>query len=92
MNLYGDLKSEIDEELSEESVRISVGLSGRAAEAFRVLHESLGGQSVLSRNALGVRILTRVLIEDEPRKQRRTSKAESPLHKGESSESVGENL
>jgi hypothetical protein len=83
MNLFPDLKSEIDEELSEESVRISVGLNGRAAEAFRVLHESLGGQSVLSRNALGARILTRVLIEDEPRKQRRSSKTESAPYKGE---------
>lgn len=74
MNLYTDLKSELDQELSDESVRVSAVLSGRAAEGFRVLHESLGGQGVISRNALAVRILTRALTVNEPEKQRRQMK------------------
>ena len=87
MKLYDDLKQEINQESSEQGVRLSVGLSGRAAEAFLSLHELLGGQSVISRNALGVRILTRALIEDEPRKQRRAVKDERGFHKEQASES-----
>lgn len=74
MKLFSELKNELEQEASEESVRMSVGLSGRAAEVFRELHESLGGQEAISRNALGTRILSRVLTDDEPPKQRRTVK------------------
>lgn len=74
MNLYSDLKSELDEESSKEAVRLSVLLNGRAAESFRALHESLGGQEVISRNALAVRILSRALMASEVPKQRRSTK------------------
>lgn len=92
MNLFTDLKSELDQESGEESVRLSLGLSGRVAEAFLSLHELLGGQTVISRNALGVRILTRALMEGEPRKQRRAVKDESLLHKEQASDLKGEDL
>ena len=74
MKLFSELKNELDQEASEESVRLSVGLSGRAAEVFRELHESLGGQETISRNALVTRILARALTDDDPPKQRRTVK------------------
>lgn len=92
MKLYDDLKQEINQESSEQGVRLSLGLSGRVAEALLSLHELLGGQSVISRNALGVRILTRALIEDEPRKQRRAVKDESVFHKEQVSDLKGEDL
>lgn len=61
MKLFDELKTELDQEASKASVRLAIGLSGRAAEAFVSLHQSLGGEDVISRNALGVRILSRVL-------------------------------
>ena len=90
MNLYTDLKSELDEESSKEAVRLSVLLNGRAAESFRVLHESLGGQEVISRNALAVRILTRALTANEVPKQRRATKVEDSSPKGQSFIANGE--
>jgi hypothetical protein len=74
MKLFNELKNELDQESGEQTVRLSVGLSGRAAEVFIELHQSLGGPEVISRNALVTRILARVLTDDEPSKQRRTVK------------------
>lgn len=61
MKLFDGLKEELSQEANDQTVRVSVALSGRAAEAFLALHESLGGKEVISRNALGTRVLTRVL-------------------------------
>lgn len=93
MKLYDDLKQELDQESTEQAVRLSVGLSGRAAEAFLALHGSLGGQQAISRNGLASRILSRALAVDEPRKQRRAiNNDESTLRKVQDSDLKSEDL
>lgn len=90
MDLFSDLKSELDQESNEDSVRVSALLKGQAATNLTGLHAALGGESVISRNALAVRILTKALTAGEVQKQRRTRRGEELLSLNSSIGSDGE--
>jgi hypothetical protein len=60
MRLFKDLKEELAEQ-SLPTVRLTLSLCGKSAEQFVALHQQLGGENVISRNALAGRIIAKAL-------------------------------
>jgi len=65
MKLYEQLKQELIQESNDQSLRLTVTLSGPQAEAFLSLHEALGGPDAITRNALASRILSHALLAEQ---------------------------
>lgn len=63
--LYDQLKQELIQESNDQSLRLTVTLTGRQAEAFMALHAALGGPDAISRNALASRILSHALLAEQ---------------------------
>lgn len=65
MKLYEQLKQELIQESNDQSLRLTVTLSGPQAETFLALHQALGGPDAITRNALASRILSHALLTEQ---------------------------